>query len=99
MQYGGIIYILTNKNKTTLYIGVTSNLQARISQHKTKMYPSSFTAKYNLTECVYYEFFPRIEEAIAREKQLKKWNRNKKEDLIARRNPEWKDLWEEIKEW
>jgi len=90
---------ITNKNKTTLYIGVTSNLQSRISQHKMKVYPSSFTATYNLDICIYYEFFPRIEEAIAREKQLKKWSRNKKEELINRINPNWEDLWNEVKEW
>jgi len=99
MQYGGCIYILTNKNNTTLYIGVTSNLRIRIYQHKIKYFPSSFSAKYNLNICIYYETFSRIEEAIAREKQLKKWNRAKKEVLINRLNPEWKDLWNEIQLW
>ncbi|MFD2965717.1 MULTISPECIES: GIY-YIG nuclease family protein [Olivibacter] len=99
MQYGGCVYILTNKNRTTLYIGVTSNLRNRVYQHKIKFYPNSFSALYNLNICIYYESFARIEEAIAREKQLKKWSRSKKEALIYKLNPSWKDLWEEIKLW
>jgi len=99
MHYGGCIYILTNKSKTTLYIGVTSDLKNRIYQHKSNHYPSSFSAKYHLNICVYYEAFLRIEEAIAREKQLKKWNRNKKEMLIQKLNPAWNDLWDQIKDW
>ncbi len=99
MEHGGCVYIMTNKNKTTLYIGVTSDLYSRIVQHKEHYYPSSFTFRYNLTLCIYYESFFSIEEAIDREKILKKWNRVKKEELINRLNPEWKDLWEEIKEW
>lgn len=99
MQRGGCIYIMTNKNKTTLYVGVTSNLHSRIYEHKTHVYPKSFTAKYNLEYCVYYEFFPLIEEAINKEKEIKKWRREKKKKLISTLNPEWNDLWEEIKEW
>ena len=83
---------MTNKNKTTLYIGVTSDLTARIHEHKKHKYPNSFTARYNLEYCVYYEMFSRIEEAIGREKVLKKWRREKKDDLINSLNPEWEDL-------
>jgi putative endonuclease len=99
MKKGGAVYIMTNKNKTTLYIGVTSDLYNRILQHKEHHFSKSFTAKYNLTDCIYYESFFSIEEAIMREKILKKWRRVKKEQLINTLNPEWKDLWEEIKEW
>ncbi len=88
--------MITNKNNTVIYIGVTSALRARIWEHKTKFYPKSFSAKYNCEKIVWYECFQRIEEAIDREKQLKAGNRKRKEYLINERNPEWKDLWEEI---
>ena len=94
MQYGGTVYILTNTHNTVLYIGVTSDLFKRIPEHRDKVYPASFTSKYNCTKLVYYETFGRIEEAIAREKQLKKWNRAWKEELILKMNPEWKDLFD-----
>jgi putative endonuclease len=96
MKRGGYIYILTNKNKTTLYTGVTSDLRKRIWEHRTKTHPSGFTAKYNLALLVYYEGFHFIEEAIAREKQIKAGNRKKKELLINSINPEWKDLFDEL---
>ena len=99
MKKGDTVYIMTNKNKTTLYIGVTSDLYSRIVQHKEHHFPLSFTAKYNLTYCIYYESFFSIEEAIMREKILKKWRKEKKIQLINTLNPDWKDLWEEIKEW
>ena len=100
MQRGRCIYFLTNKNKTTLYLGVTSNLIRRVQEHKNKFYPKSFTAKYNLTYLIFYELFSHIEDAIAREKQVKKWNRNKKEQLISTTNTNWVDLCEtEVKYW
>ena len=71
MERGGCIYILTNKNHTVLYIGVTSELQPRIYDHKAKRSRKSFTARFNVDRLVYYESFHSIEEAIAREKQLK----------------------------
>lgn len=71
MERGGCIYIMTNYQRSTLYIGVTSNLRKRIYEHQTKLYPTSFTAKYDLNLCVYYEAFSSIEEAIDREKYLK----------------------------
>ena len=92
MQFGGTVYILTNVHHEVLYIGVTSDLFQRIPEHINKVYPNSFTAKYNCNKLVYYETFGRIEDAIAREKQLKKWNREWKNKLIADFNPEWKDL-------
>lgn len=99
MERGGYVYIITNTHHTTLYVGMTSNLLRRIQQHKQKYYPRSFSARYNLHKLVYYEVLPNIQEAIAREKQLKGGNRKKKEMLIVSMNAEWNDLWEEIKHW
>lgn len=92
MERGGYIYILTNKNHTVLYTGVTSNLANRIYEHHKGIYKTSFTFKYNVKELVYYEEFLSIEDAIFREKQIKAGSRQKKLDLINRLNPEWKDL-------
>ncbi|WMJ73274.1 GIY-YIG nuclease family protein [Cytophagaceae bacterium ABcell3] len=99
MEKGGSVYILTNKSRTTLYIGVTADLVARVQEHRYKLYPNSFTARYNLTVLVYYENFHSIEEAIAREKQLKGGSRKKKVELIDKFNPEWKDLYEDVMDW
>ena len=99
MQRGGSIYIMTNKNKTVLYTGVTSDLKARIYEHKNHVYEKSFTKRYNIEFLVYYETFHSIEEAIAREKQIKSGSRNKKEALINSINPKWNDLFIEIMEW
>lgn len=96
MQKGGCIYIMSNKFRTTIYIGVTSNLEGRIWEHINKAYPKSFTAKYNLNICVYYECFLTILEAIAREKELKGWRRNKKNELINQINPNWEDLYSQL---
>ncbi len=99
MERGGCVYIITNYNKTVLYVGVTSDLYSRILEHKEGTYPNSFSARYQLKYCVFYEFLPTIEEAIVREKQVKKWRREMKEALINEINPGWNDLWEDIKEW
>lgn len=98
MKRGGYVYIMTNKNRTTLYCGVTSDLPKRISEHKNHIHPKSFTARYNLEFLVYYEGFHRIEEAIAREKQIKAGSRKKKEELINGLNPQWKDLYSDVLE-
>jgi putative endonuclease len=92
MNKEGFVYIMTNKNKTTLYIGVTNDLCRRIYEHKNHLLKNSFTDKYNLEHCIYYEEFAHFDLAIQREKELKKWNRKKKEDLINKKNPEWKDM-------
>ena len=92
MQKGGYIYIMTNLHGTTLYIGVTNDLERRVHEHRTHLNKHSFTTKYNLVKCVYYENFPDIEQAIERETQLKKWSRSKKEVLINRLNPKWDNL-------
>ena len=89
-------YIVTNKNHTVLYTGVTSALRKRIWEHKNKMYPHSFTAKYNAEELVYYEAFFDIGEAIVREKQIKAGSRKKKLDLVNAFNPQWHDLFEDL---
>lgn len=90
------MYILTNKNNTTLYVGVNSDLISRINQYKTKKDLKSFTARYNLTKLVYFENFHSIEEAIDREKRLKSGNRKRKENLINSVNPDWNDLYPQI---
>ena len=93
MKKGGYVYIIASRSRT-LYIGVTSDLMRRMDQHKRKI-GSEFAARYNITRLVHYEEYPDIRAAIAREKQLKKWRREKKVWLIERENPDWKDLCEE----
>lgn len=86
------VYILTNANKTVLYIGVTNNLDRRIQEHKCgSVY--GFTKRYKLNKLVYLEQTDNILDAIEREKILKKWNRKKKEKLISLKNPSWDDLY------
>ncbi len=89
------VYILASQRNGTLYIGVTSNLIQRIWQHKNHQM-EGFTEKYSVSLLAYYELHNDITEAIKREKQLKKWNRQWKLNLIEARNPEWKDLWSEL---
>jgi len=91
------VYIMTNKNKTVLYIGVTNNLQRRVYEHESGL-NQGFSNKYNCHYLIYYEHFLSIEDAIEREKELKKWRREKKEKLIAKQNPEWRFLNDMIKE-
>ncbi|HUI31928.1 MAG TPA: GIY-YIG nuclease family protein [Candidatus Acidoferrales bacterium] len=86
-----LVYIMTNKNNTTLYTGMTSSLANRIRQHKEKNIPG-FTKRYNLTKLVYYELCDSAYGAISREKQIKAGSRKKKEELINSVNPEWNDL-------
>ena len=81
-----------------MYVGVTNNLERRVHEHKTKMIPG-FTEKYNVNKLVYFEETPDVRAAIAREREVKKWRREKKNNLVAAVNPEWKDLsegWFEI---
>lgn len=91
----GYVYILSNMKNGTLYIGVTSDLVARIWQHKEKLV-DGFSKKYNLDKLVYYESTESIESAIAREKQLKNWHREWKINLITEFNPTWRDLFDDI---
>lgn len=99
------VYIIANKNNTTIYLGVTSNLPQRILDHKEKRYKNSFSARYNLNKLVYYEQFASpvrfrsgqmIGDAIGREKQLKGGSRAIKIELIERINQNWEDLYDEI---
>lgn len=95
MKKKGYVYILTNKVQGTLYIGVTSDLVKRVFEHKQHIY-KGFTQKYDVIKLVWFEEFNDIEEAIYREKQMKKWNRNWKIRLINEFNDQWKDLYNEL---
>ena len=96
-NYNFYVYIITNPAKTVLYIGVTNDLNVRLSQHhQNRGNPKSFAGKYHCYLLVYYEHFSHIEHAIAREKELKKWRREKKDNLIATTNPEWIFLNKEV---
>ncbi len=95
MKSESFIYIIANKNNTVLYTGVTSNLISRIYQHKEGLC-KGFSKKYNLNKLVYYEIYNDISLAIEREKQIKAGSRSKKEKLINKKNPEWRDLYIEL---
>jgi putative endonuclease len=91
---------MTNVIKSVLYTGVTSDLISRVQQHKSKYFPESFTAKYNVDILVYYQFYPSIMEAILEEKRIKGGSRKQKMELINSINPNWEDLWEkEVSKW
>ena len=90
------VYIMTNKPNGTLYTGVTTNLMARVWQHKSGEGGNKFTEKYNLNRLVYFELCVDLPVAIAREKQIKKWRRAWKVELIEGDNPGWRDLWSDI---
>jgi putative endonuclease len=89
------VYILTNRPRGTLYIGVTSNLPQRVAQHREKLV-AGFTGKYGLGQLAWYELHENAESAIVREKQIKKWDRLWKIRLIETMNPDWRDLYEAI---
>ncbi|HBH35526.1 MAG TPA: excinuclease ABC subunit C [Gammaproteobacteria bacterium] len=90
-QHQYFIYLITNWNNNVMYAGVTNNLQRRIYEHKHKLV-DGFTKKYNVNKLVYFEETSDITAAIVREKEIKKWRREKKNNLVASLNPEWKDL-------
>ena len=89
------VYISTNSNDKVMYVGVTSNLQKRIYEHKNKLI-EGFTKKYNISKLVYFELFNDIEKAILREKEIKKWRREKKNNLVETQNSKWLDLSDQI---
>ena len=89
------VYILASKRNGTIYIGVTSNLPKRIWEHKNNLV-EGFTKKYNVHNLVYFEQTENVNSALLREKQLKKWKREWKIELIEKDNPQWKDLYEKI---
>jgi putative endonuclease len=90
------VYILTNKNHTVLYTGMTTDLRTRLWEHQTRRNLSGFTARYNVIKPVYYEGHATIEDALNREKYIKGKVRSWKEDLIRKMNPDWNDLTNEI---
>lgn len=89
------MYILTNSNNTTTYIGVTNNISRRAYEHKNKLV-KGFTSRYNLTKLIYIEEFTSIREAIRREKQLKNWHKDWKWNLIMKSNPDLHNLYEDL---
>ncbi|MFO7715543.1 GIY-YIG nuclease family protein [Desulfosarcina sp.] len=89
------VYILCNKRNGTLYIGITSNLIKRIWQHKNSLV-EGFSKQYGLKNLVYFEAYKDVEEAILREKRLKKWNRDWKINLIEKNNPNWEDIYQRL---
>lgn len=98
MERGGYIYIMTNATRSVLYIGITRSLYWRVLEHKEGI-GCDFTAKYKCKYLLYYEVFTRIEEAIQREKVLKRWKREWKENLIKKMIPEFNDITELVKEY
>ncbi len=87
---------MVSPNRTTLYVGVTSDLIKRVAEHRDKIYPTSFSAQNNCVELVYYRSFDGIEEVIAEEKRIKGGSRRAKEEMINAVNREWLDLWPEL---
>ena len=90
------VYMMTNQSDDVLYTGVTNDLVRRVYEHKTHIDPKAFTSRYNIEKLVYYEQYSEPEYAITREKQIKGWNRARKNKYINEMNPDWKDLYEEI---
>ncbi len=92
------VYLLTTSNNKVMYVGMTNNLERRVYEHKMKLVPG-FTARYNINKLVYFEETQDVHAAITREKEIKKWRREKKNNLVAAVNPHWQDLsesWLEI---
>lgn len=90
------VYILANSNHSTIYVGVTHDLPRRIWEHKNHVDKRSFTTQYNVTNLVYYEYGESAEGALFREKQIKGWNRARKNKLVESRNPNWVDLYDSL---
>ena len=90
------VYILTNAHKNLIYVGVTNDLIRRVYEHKHHLDADSYTAKYNIDQLVYYETTSDVYSAISREKQLKGWNRARKNKLVERKNPGWADIYESL---
>ena len=90
------VYILANCTNTAIYTGITNDLVRRMYEHRTKSDPYSYTAKYDIHKLVYYECTTDVRAAIEREKQIKGWNRKRKNKLVESRNPSWTDLYESI---
>ena len=94
MEY--YVYILSNRLNTVIYTGVTKDLVRRVYEHKHHLDPDAFTAKYDVAKLVYYESTSDVKAAIEREKQIKGWNRRRKNKLVESRNPTWVELYDTI---
>jgi len=92
MEQNAYVYFMSNKNNNVLYVGVTNNLERRVWEHKNEINKNSFTTKYKCHKLVYFEYTSSIKTAITREKQLKNWKREWKNELIEKQNPNWVDL-------
>ena len=92
---GGWLYMMTDRYRGAIYTGVTADIAKRAYQHRTR-HGSKFVKKYSLERLVYAEFYERIEDAIAREKAIKKWRRAWKIELIEKANPDWLDLYDSL---
>ena len=90
------IYILSNQSNTTLYAGMTNDLIRRVYEHKNHLDKGSFTDQYNVTKLVYYECTNDVRSAIEREKQIKSWKRERKIKLVSEKNPDWRDLYDDL---
>ena len=90
------VYILANATNTAIYVGVTNDLVRRMYEHRHELNPNSHTARYGIHRLVYYEYTNDSYSAISREKQIKGWNRARKNKLVETRNPGWEDLYESI---
>jgi len=90
------VYILANATNVAIYTGVTNNLIRRVFEHKENADPKSYTAKYKIHKLVYYETTTDVKAALEREKQIKDWNRKRKNQLVESMNPTWRDLYPEI---
>ncbi|MFD2785912.1 GIY-YIG nuclease family protein [Hymenobacter rubripertinctus] len=91
------VYLVTNPKRTTLYIGVTNDLVRRLEEHvANEGKPHTFAGRYFCSQLMYWELFGNINQAIAREKEIKGWRREKKDALIATLNPDWRDLTSEV---
>ena len=90
------VYILANNTRTTIYTGITKDLIRRVYEHKHHADPNSFTAKYDVTRLVYFDSTTDVRSAIEREKQIKGWNRKRKNALISEMNPTWVDLYDSL---
>ena len=94
MEY--FVYILSNKLNTVVYTGITRDLVRRVYEHRNHVDTNSFTAKYDVHKLVYYESTSDVDSAIQREKQIKSWNRKRKNKLVESKNPSWEDLYNTI---
>ena len=90
------VYILADSLNRTIYTGVTNDLLRRVYEHKNNWDPNSFTAKYNVHKLVYFEETSDVRAAIEREKQIKSWNRKRKDKLVTEKNPSWQDLYNDL---